>query len=189
MPKISRRQRALAMPVVGALVSSGFLLGAPETASAAATGTTTTTVAAASVAPAATALKLQRRKQIRNNKIQRAVRVARNQIGDPYRYGAAGPSAFDCSGLTSYAFGRSRINLPRTSGGQAAHARRISKSNMRRGDLIFFYDGGGVYHVGIYLGRRHGKRMILHSSQSGRPVQRDPLWTSKWYGGTMRIRG
>jgi cell wall-associated NlpC family hydrolase len=117
------------------------------------------------------------------------VRVAKNQIGDPYSYGSAGPGAFDCSGLTSFAFGKAGISLPRSSDAQGATVDRIGKDRMRRGDLMFFYSGGGVYHVGIYMGRKDGERIILHASQSGRPVQKDPVWTSSWFGGTLRIRG
>jgi cell wall-associated NlpC family hydrolase len=190
MPKINHRQRTLALPLIGALVSSGLLLGSAGTASASgATTTSTTAVATSATATTTMSTTLRRKQQTRNTKIRRAVRVARNQIGDPYRYGAAGPSAFDCSGLTSFSFERAGLDLPRTSDGQAAHVRRISKSRIRRGDLMFYYGSGGVYHVGIYLGRRDGRRMILHSSQSGRPVQRDPVWTSSWFAGTLRIRG
>ena len=186
MPMINRGQRFFALPLIAALASSGLLVGSAGT-SAASTAASGTTVAAAPVA--SKNLSLQQRKQIRKNKIRRAVRVARNQIGDPYVYGAAGPGAFDCSGLTSFAFGKAGISLPRSSDAQGAHVNRIAKSRMQRGDLMFFHSGGGVYHVGIYMGRDHGDRIILHSSRSGRPVQKDPVWTSSWFGGTLRIRG
>ncbi|MGI8614471.1 MAG: C40 family peptidase [Nocardioidaceae bacterium] len=114
--------------------------------------------------------------------------MARNQIGDPYVYGAAGPNAFDCSGLTQYAYGKAGLYLPRTSDAQANYVRRIKKQNLHRGDLIFFYNSGGVYHLGIFMKWKHGRRIILHSSYSGRPVQRDPLWTSSWFAGTLRPR-
>lgn len=188
MPSTNRRQRALALPLVGALISTGLLLGSAGTSSASSTPTRGPSVSTVS-AVATTTMTLQRRKKIRRHKIRRAVRIARNQIGDPYNYGSAGPGAFDCSGLTYFAYGRAGISLPRTSGSQASRLRRISKSRMKRGDLMFFYGGGGVYHVGIFLRRKDGRRMILHSSQSGRPVQRDPVWTSSWYAGTLRIRG
>lgn len=127
--------------------------------------------------------------RLRERKIHHAFEVARNQIGDPYRYGAAGPNAFDCSGLTMFAFGRAGISLPRTSDAQASHVRRIHKHRMRRGDLMFFYGSGGVYHLGIFTGRwDDGRRVILHSSSSGRPVQRDRVWTDNWYAGTLRLR-
>jgi cell wall-associated NlpC family hydrolase len=122
----------------------------------------------------------------RGQKVRHAARVAVNQIGDPYSYGANGPNAFDCSGLTSFAYHRSNLSLPRTSDSQARHTRRIKKSNLRRGDLVFFHSGGNVYHVGMFLKRRNGERIIVHSSRSGTPVKRDPIWTSSWFAGTVR---
>ena len=132
----------------------------------------------------AEASKLERRER----KIDHAIKVARNQIGDPYRYGAAGPGAFDCSGLTMFAFGRAGVRLPRSSDGQAGAVRRIARHRMHKGDLMFFYGSGGVYHVGIYIGWKDGRRMILHSSYSGRPVQKDRVWSRNWFGGTVRPR-
>ena len=79
--------------------------------------------------------------------------IAAAQRGKPYAYGASGPRAFDCSGLTSYAFHRAGFPaMPRTAAAQAHFARHISRGQMRRGDLIFFTGGGGVYHVGLYAG-------------------------------------
>jgi cell wall-associated NlpC family hydrolase len=59
---------------------------------------------------------------------------------------------------------------------------------MRRGDLIFFYDGGGVYHVGVYAGFKKGHRWVLHAPSSGTRVRTDKLWTDQWYPGTLRFR-
>ncbi|MGI8993206.1 MAG: C40 family peptidase [Nocardioidaceae bacterium] len=124
----------------------------------------------------------------RERKIDRAVQVARNQIGDPYRYGAAGPGAFDCSGLMMFAYNKVGISLPRTTDAQAGHVRRIHRQNMHRGDLMFFYSSGGVYHVGMFVGWDNGRRVILHASTSGRPVQKDRVWSNSWYPGTLRLR-
>lgn len=122
-------------------------------------------------------------------KIGSALAIARNQKGDPYRYGAAGPGAFDCSGLTYFAFRRAGFgHIPRTSSAQAHFARRISKANMRRGDLMFFYDGGGVYHVGVFVGASDGNRYVLHAPYSGTRVRTDRVWTSRWFAGTLRFR-
>lgn len=123
-------------------------------------------------------------------KIGSALDVARNQKGDPYRYGAAGPNAFDCSGLTYYSFRKAGFgNIPRTSSAQAGFARRISRDNMRRGDLMFFTDGGGVYHVGVYAGSgKHGKRWVLHAPSSGGRVETVRVWTDSWFPGTLRFR-
>lgn len=124
----------------------------------------------------------------RERKISHGVHVALNQKGDPYRYGAAGPSAFDCSGLLMFSYAKAGISLPRTSDGQASHVRRIHKKRIRRGDLVFFHNSGGVYHVAMYLGRRHGQRFVLHASTPGTNVKRDPIWTRSWFAGTLRHR-
>ncbi|MQW74824.1 NlpC/P60 family protein [Nocardioides sp. dk4132] len=139
------------------------------------------------VAPAAqpTAKPAARKKQER--RIGKAISIARNQIGDRYRYGATGPNAFDCSGLTSYAFRKAGIKgIPRTSSAQAGWAKRIARSKMRRGDLVFFHNGGSVYHVGIFTGVKDGKRRIIHAPSTGKRVQAAKIWTDSWFAGTAR---
>jgi cell wall-associated NlpC family hydrolase len=79
-----------------------------------------------------------------------AVYWAMKAIGKPYRYGAGGPNAFDCSGLTSWAYGKAGISLPHSSGAQISQGPRISKSNLEPGDLVFF--GSPIHHVGMYVG-------------------------------------
>lgn len=122
----------------------------------------------------------------RERKVTSAVAVARNQIGDPYSYGAAGPNRFDCSGLTMFSYGRAGLYLPRSSDAQYRYVRHINKSNIRRGDLMFFYNSGGVYHTGIFLGRDNGNAYILHSPRTGSVVHRERVWTSQWRAGTLR---
>lgn len=123
------------------------------------------------------------------NRVGSAVAIAVNQKGDPYRYGAAGPNAFDCSGLTFYAFRHAGFkHIPRTSSAQAHFAKHIKRSAMKRGDLIFFYNGGGVYHVGVYVGFSHGHRWVLHAPYSGTRVRTEKLWTDHWFPGTLRYR-
>ena len=80
----------------------------------------------------------------------RAVSVALSEVGKPYVYGAAGPAAFDCSGLTQYAYDAAGMALPRTAAEQYAATTRIPLSQLQPGDLIFFY--AGVTHVGMYVG-------------------------------------
>lgn len=113
--------------------------------------------------------------------------IAIAQIGDPYVYGAAGPNAFDCSGLTMFSYGGARLHLPRTSAAQYAAVRHILKQNMMRGDLVFFHSGGRIYHVGIFLywNARH-QAVIVHASRPGTRIHRSPVWTSSWYAGTRR---
>jgi cell wall-associated NlpC family hydrolase len=94
-----------------------------------------------------------------------AVQKALGKVGAPYRWGASGPSAFDCSGLTSWAFKQAGISLPRTSRAQSAVGTPVSKANLQPGDLVFFYKP--VSHVAIYIG--NGK--VVHASTSGQPVK------------------
>ncbi|QNN54071.1 C40 family peptidase [Nocardioides mesophilus] len=123
----------------------------------------------------------------RSYRVGNAFDIARHQLGDPYRWGAAGPDAFDCSGLVYYSFRRAGFtNVPRTAAAQAGFARHIARSNMRRGDLVFFSSGGHVYHVGVFAGWSNGRRMIVHASRTGTPVKRDPIWTNAWFPGTLR---
>ena len=118
---------------------------------------------------------------------KKALRVARRQVGDPYKYGAEGPDKFDCSGLVYFATHQAGFSdVPRTSSEQADHMRRIKRSRLRRGDFVFFHDKGDVYHVGFYVGRHDGDRMILHAPSTGRDVQRDPVWTDSWFAATLR---
>ena len=122
----------------------------------------------------------------RQQKVVRASAVALKQLGDPYRYGAAGPKSFDCSGLMKYSYKKAGLNLPRTSSAQAKRAHRIPKSKLRRGDLMFFTDGGGVYHAAMFLKWKHGRAQMVHSPGSGERVRRDHPWTKQWFGATLR---
>ncbi len=124
----------------------------------------------------------------RQTKIHRAVRIALNQIGDPYRYGAAGPSAFDCSGLVKYSYRKAGFrNVPRTSDAQARWGHKVRKSNLRRGDLMFFHNGGNVYHAAIFLKRnRQGTVVMLDSQKPGTRVHRRHPWTKQWFGRSLR---
>jgi cell wall-associated NlpC family hydrolase len=106
----------------------------------------------------------------------RAMRVALAQRGDPYRYGAEGPNAFDCSGLTMYAYRRVGRSIPRTTDQQKAGLRGIAKRDKARGDIILFVNGGNAYHAAIYI----GKNRIVHASHSGTPVKVDRIWTSSY---------
>ena len=123
----------------------------------------------------------------RAQRVAVALDVVRAQKGDPYRYGAAGPNAFDCSGLLYYSYRRAGFTgMPRTSSQQASHARRITRSAMRKGDFVFFTSGGHVYHAAVFAGWSNGRRYIIHASRAGTPVKRDPIWTSSWFPGTLR---
>ena len=94
-----------------------------------------------------------------------AMQKALGKVGSPYRYGAAGPNAFDCSGLVNWAFKNSGKSLPRTSSAMSRVGTPVSKSALQPGDLVFFYKP--VSHVGIYIG--NGK--IVHASNRKSPVK------------------
>jgi len=80
-----------------------------------------------------------------------AISQALSQVGAPYVWGAAGPSAYDCSGLVAWAYARVGISLPHYSGAMYAMTTRISASQLQPGDLVF-WGGGGSEHVAIYMG-------------------------------------
>lgn len=106
----------------------------------------------------------------------RVMSIGNSLKGTPYRYGGTTPRGFDCSGFTSYVFRKVGVSLPHSSSAQRSKARRISRSQARAGDLVFFHSGGGrVYHVGIYAG---GGR-ILHSPRSGERVKTVGIWSSR----------
>jgi cell wall-associated NlpC family hydrolase len=94
-----------------------------------------------------------------------AVSNALSKLGTPYRYGASGPKAFDCSGLVKWSFANAGRALPRTSRAMAGVGTPVSRANLQPGDLVFFYSP--ISHVGIYIG--NGK--IVHASRSGQPVK------------------
>ena len=110
-----------------------------------------------------------------------ALDVAVQQIGDAKQSGAAGPDAFDCSGLTSYSFKQAGKTIPRTAQAQYDASAHKSQSAKEPGDLIFFADGGGIYHVGIYEG---GNNMIAVSS-SADAVARQAIYDSNYLVGSF----
>ncbi len=127
----------------------------------------------------------------RQQKINTGLDVARHQKGDPYQYGAAGPGAFDCSGLIYYSYRKAGFKgIPRTSGDQAQHMNRIKRKNMRKGDFVYFYDGAArssnVYHVGVFAGVDKGQRWIVHAPYGNQRVKRERIWTGQWFAGTLR---
>lgn len=110
---------------------------------------------------------------------QRAVDAAMSRIGDPYVYGAAGPNAFDCSGLVQWSYAQAGVNLPRTSYEQAGAGTPISSDALEPGDVVSFYGGS---HSGIYI----GDGQVVHASTSGQPVKVAPI-SSMPFAGAVRI--
>lgn len=113
---------------------------------------------------------------------EHAVALARSRKGSWYGYGGTGPHRFDCSGLTRWVYRHLGKRLPHSSAAQVRRVKRVSRAHVRRGDLVFFYGGGGVYHVGIYAGRHH----LWHAPHSGTRVRRDRIWTRHVFYGRVR---
>jgi cell wall-associated NlpC family hydrolase len=87
--------------------------------------------------------------------VQRAIAYARTQLGKPYLWAAAGPYAFDCSGLTMQAWARGGKLLPHYSVAQYSQSRPISMADLKPGDLLFWSNNGspsGIHHVALYIG-------------------------------------
>ncbi|MFQ6143046.1 NlpC/P60 family protein [Streptomyces seoulensis] len=99
-----------------------------------------------------------------------AFSAAQSKIGSAYVYGATGPSSFDCSGLTSWAYAQAGVSIPRTSESQANIGQRIySQSQLQVGDLVFFY--GDLHHVGLYA----GNGQVLHAPHTGAVVRYEAI--------------
>jgi cell wall-associated NlpC family hydrolase len=109
----------------------------------------------------------------------KALSTASAQKGDPYRYGAAGPNAFDCSGLVYYSYERNGKKLPRTAQSQYNKSSHVSPANRQKGDLVFIgRSSTSIYHVGIYAGYWSGKGWMWNAntgSYRGRKVVLAPI--------------
>ncbi|MEQ6901155.1 NlpC/P60 family protein [Nocardioides sp. YIM 152588] len=105
-----------------------------------------------------------------------ALSYAMAQVGKAYVYGAAGPSAFDCSGLTMMAWAQAGVSLPHSSSAQFSSGTRISESQLQPGDLVFYYSP--ISHVGIYIGGGN----IVHAANPGTGVRVAPLHSMPYVG-------
>lgn len=120
-------------------------------------------------------------------KKERVGQTAKKYLGVPYRWGGKTPSGFDCSGFTSYVLNANGIYAGRTAEQQYGQGYWVSKSNLRRGDLVFFSTyKPGPSHVGIYLG--NGK-FIHASSGQGQIVISDlsNSYFAEHYLGAKRV--
>lgn len=114
------------------------------------------------------------------------LRTAYSMLGVPYMFGGTSPGGFDCSGFVCYVFGKAGISLPRMADLQYDAVTRISTSNLRSGDLVFFQTyAPGASHVGIYVG--DGK--FIHASSS-KGISVAEVFTGYWgarYLGAGRV--
>jgi peptidoglycan DL-endopeptidase CwlO len=115
---------------------------------------------------------------------QRAVQFALDQVGKPYVFGAAGPDAYDCSGLTMAAWAQGGVSLPHSAADQYNYGTHVSRSQLQPGDLVFFYQPIG--HVTIYI----GDGMMVSAPTEGENVSVVPLSAFDGsYTGATRLTG
>ncbi|WP_052460011.1 C40 family peptidase [Tessaracoccus massiliensis] len=114
---------------------------------------------------------------------QQVVEYALSKVGSSYRHANSGPNAFDCSGLTSWAYRQVGIDLPRSSRSQVGAGKRISKSELQPGDLVFYYSP--VSHVAIYIG--DGKIVDAANPRTG--VRVASLNSMPYAGATRVVNG
>ena len=109
-----------------------------------------------------------------------AVQEAYRQLGKPYRWGAEGPDSFDCSGLSKWAWAKAGVSLPHYSRAQYEQGRKVSRSELRPGDLVFF--GSPIHHLGIYV----GNGQMIHAPQTGDVVKVSSM-DRRDYTGAVRL--
>ena len=105
-----------------------------------------------------------------------ALAFAKKQLGEKYKYAAAGPDKWDCSGLTMKAWSAAGVSLPHSSKAQYKIGAKIAKADLRPGDLVFFYDGPS--HVGIYA----GDGQVIHAPKPGKTVTYIKIAYMPWKG-------
>ena len=112
---------------------------------------------------------------------EEALRYALGKQGDPYVWGAAGPNAFDCSGLVMWAYAQVGIHLDHFTGDQWNEGEHISRSQLEPGDLVFFF--ADISHVGLYIGRG----LMVDAPTWGQPVQVQPVFWNAFVGAVRII--
>jgi cell wall-associated NlpC family hydrolase len=100
-----------------------------------------------------------------SSKGAKALAYAKAQLGEPYARSGAGPSSWDCSGLTMMAWGSVGVSLPHSSRQQFSRGQPVAKSDLQSGDLVFFYSD--IHHVGLYA----GNGQVIHAPRPGKSVE------------------
>ena len=187
---MNRRNRRSSRPIVlvgAAGVLAAFAVAAPAWAADRAQPAAMPEVSASPVAGAVADAEAQALAQAqaaaeaaaaRQSQLDAVVNLAYAQVGDAYVYGAAGPDAFDCSGLTMWVYQQALgISLPHNTHAQwnAVDSWYAGEREPQPGDLVFFF-ANGADHVGIYL----GDGMMVHAANPGTGVTVDPVNSGYW---------
>ena len=114
---------------------------------------------------------------------RRVVGYAKRFIGVPYVWGGTSPHGFDCSGFVRYVYAHFGVSLPHSSYAQFGDGRRVGRSSLHPGDLVFF---DGLGHVGLYIG--NGR--FIHAPHTGTRVRIETLagWYSSRFSGARRLK-
>jgi len=174
MPCTSVGARLRAVAVTSTLAATALIGSAASTAPAAHAAITTRTATTTSDSGSSS--------NTWQAKSQKIINWATDQRGKPYRYGAAGPSAFDCSGLVLYVFRNSiSKSLSHNAAAQYNASKHIRRTSLRVGDLVFVVRGGGISHVGIYAG--NGYWWV--APHTGTHVERVKMYSATFRYGTF----
>ncbi len=120
-------------------------------------------------------------RNLRKNDRNEIVKTALKLLGSKYRYGGNNPrEGFDCSGFTSYVYGKYGYRLPRTSSAQSKTGKKIKIKNAKPGDLIFFKNRRKINHVGIVVSNKNNSLIIIHSTTS-KGVKKDDVLNSIYW--------
>jgi peptidoglycan DL-endopeptidase CwlO len=116
-----------------------------------------------------------------------ALRAAESRQGLPYAWGAAGPSAFDCSGLVQWSFAQAGVRMPRVAADQARTGPAVPVTQLEPGDLLFYHTDptapGYISHVAIYL----GNGWMIQAPQPGEHVEVVPANFGSEFAGAIRV--
>jgi peptidoglycan DL-endopeptidase CwlO len=105
-----------------------------------------------------------------------ALQAAISRLGDPYIWGAAGPTSFDCSGLVMWAYQQVGISLPHFTVSQYNSGVHVARSDLEPGDLVFFFSN--ISHVGMYI----GNGMMINAPNFGEDVKVQPIYWNEFVG-------
>lgn len=124
-----------------------------------------------------------------NATVAAAIAAARTRLGDPYVWGGTGPTSFDCSGLTQWAYAHAGLTLPRTAAEQWGTGPHPALGDLQPGDLLFWatdvHDPATIHHVTLYLGRG----LMIAAPHTGTDVQVQPVYLSGYIGATRPWAG